>query len=211
MSEEQSKALAAQAAEVAETAAKKAEERALVSLAGSLVGMSVDDALKLARAAVASKAYKGLDSPTKALIKIRYGQEVGLLPMQSLQQIYIVNDVPSFSARFIAARIKASRPRYNYRVKERTNTKCVLEFWEDGEVAGLSEWTIEDAKRAGLLDKAGTPWKTYPRAMLFSRALTEGARVYCPDVIGLTIYTPEELGGEPAPEDVIDAEVIKGE
>jgi hypothetical protein len=30
--------------------------------------------------------------------------------------------------------------------------------------------------------------------MLFARALTNGARFYCPDIFGGAVYTPEELG-----------------
>ena len=53
--------------------------------------------------------------------------------------------------------------------------------------------TMEDAKRAGLLGK--TSWQRYPEDMLFARALSRGARRFCPDALGGAIYTPEELEG----------------
>jgi hypothetical protein len=49
------------------------------------------------------------------------------------------------------------------------------------------------AERAGLLKNP--TWRSYPEAMLFSRALTAGMRTHCPDALGgHPAYTPEELG-----------------
>jgi hypothetical protein len=50
------------------------------------------------------------------------------------------------------------------------------------------------AERAGLLKNP--TWRSYPEAMLFSRALTAGMRTHCPDALGgHPAYTPEEPGG----------------
>src|SRR5690606_375368 len=52
------------------------------------------------------------------------------------------------------------------------------------------------------------PWKSYPKAMLFARALSQGVRWHCPDVLGgTTAYVPEELGAQvDADGNVIDVE-----
>ncbi|NJO31398.1 MAG: recombinase RecT [Richelia sp. SL_2_1] len=52
---------------------------------------------------------------------------------------------------------------------------------------------------AGLLGKDN--WKKWPSDMMFARALTRGARRYCPDVFGGPAYTKEEL------EDSVDISV----
>lgn len=44
------------------------------------------------------------------------------------------------------------------------------------------EWTIEQAKRAGLTGKDN--WKNYPRAMLRARVIAEGVRAVYPAAIG---------------------------
>jgi len=54
---------------------------------------------------------------------------------------------------------------------------------------------MEDAGNAGLI--ARDNWKKYPRNMLFSRAMSNGAKWHCPDVgAGAPIYTPDELGAD---------------
>ena len=48
---------------------------------------------------------------------------------------------------------------------------------------------------AGL--DSNTNWRKYPRNMLFARAISNGARWYCPDLFGGSpVYTPDELGAE---------------
>ena len=159
-----------------------------------------------AKVVTASKLYSTLDTITKALIAIETGIAVGLPMALAPKHVYVVGGVPSFSATFIAGKIKASRPRYNYRSREHTYEKCVLAFFEDGEEVGLSDFSMADAERAGL--KYKDSYKKWPRSMTFSRALTQGARWYAPDVLGLGVvaYSPDELGGEVPREDIIDAE-----
>lgn len=52
-------------------------------------------------------------------------------------------------------------------------------------------WTLEDARRAGLLDR-GENWQKYPRAMLRARLISEGVRTIFPGV-AIGLYTPEEV------------------
>ena len=98
------------------------------------------------------------------------------------------------SANTMALLIKRSG-RYNYRILEHNDTVCSIEFREieDGKwvEVGESTFTIEDAKRAKLV-YPDSAWIKYPRAMLFSRAISQGARLYAPDAIG-GVYTSEEI------------------
>ncbi|MCX7689084.1 MAG: hypothetical protein N2045_14060, partial [Fimbriimonadales bacterium] len=65
---------------------------------------------------------------------------------------------------------------------------------------------MEDAKRAGLIGKAGGNWEKYPRAMLRARVVSEGVRTVFPGVI-VGLYTPEEVRDfEPVPAIKADAE-----
>ena len=52
------------------------------------------------------------------------------------------------------------------------------------------KWTLEDAKRAGLLNRDN--WQKYPRAMLRSRVVSEGIRTIYPQIV-LGVYTPDEV------------------
>lgn len=139
-------------------------------------------------------------------VKILAGRELGFGPFAAVRGIHIIQGAPSVSANLMAAAVKSSR-RYDYRVREHTAQVCRIEFFERAdsgkwEPVGFSEFSAEDAKRAGTknMDK-------YPKNMLFARAMSNGVRFYCPDVFsGVSVYTPEELGADvDADGDVIDA------
>ena len=129
----------------------------------------------------------------QAIVKVLAGRELGFGPIASMQGVYIVKGRVTISANLVGAAIKRSG-RYDYRVREMTNERVHITFFENGKPVGESEFTIEDAKAAGL--SASDNYSKFPRNMLFSRALTNGARWYCPDVFNGAIYTPDELGAE---------------
>jgi hypothetical protein len=165
------------------------------------------EVIELGRMMAATGFFKDVHDANRAVAKILYGAELGIGPMVALMDIDIIEGAPSPSANLIGGLIKASR-RYNYRVRESTATRCEIAFFERNDAGaweeqGVSIFTMEQAskitqkKRDGgsfrLVDK--DIWKNYPDAMLFARAMTAGARKYCPDVFGgAAIYTAEELG-----------------
>ena len=135
----------------------------------------------------------------QAAVKVMAGQELGFGPVASMTGIYIVKGRVTLSANLMAAAIKGSV--YDYRVREHTAEKCVIDFYgpnvqgDQMEKIGTSEFSMGDAQSAGL---AGSEtYKKFPRNMLFSRALSNGAKWYCPDVFGGgPVYTPDELTHE---------------
>lgn len=76
-----------------------------------------------------------------------------------------------------------------------------LRLSRDGFKPHEQTFTMQEAQRAGLVRQG--PWKQYPAAMLRARCITAAIRAFCPDVLA-GCYDPEELGGEPAPADVVD-------
>lgn len=148
----------------------------------------------LANALSKSGYFKDARDASQAVVKVLYGQELGIPPVSAMMGIHIIEGKPAPSANLLAAIIKKSGV-YSYRVRKRTDTECEIEFFERGESLGTNAWTIRDAERAGLAGR-GT-WKAYPRQMLFNRCMADGVRVYCPDLFGgAPVYTPEELGAE---------------
>jgi hypothetical protein len=134
-------------------------------------------------------------SMSQAVVKIVAGEELGYGPMTSMQGIHIIEGKPSLSANLLGALVKGSE-RYNYRPREVTAEVAIIAFYENGEEIGLSEFTIDQAKAAGLI-RAKSGWEKFPAAMLFARAMSQGVRWFCPDVTaGSPAYTPEELGAE---------------
>lgn len=141
---------------------------------------------------VRSGFFQDARDASQAIVKILAGREMGFGPIASMTGVYIVKGKPSMGANLIAAAIKRSG-RYDYRVKVMSDRECTIEFQEriDGkrELIGVSTFTIEDAKKAGTQNI-----EKFPRNMLFARAMSNGAKWFCPDVFGGPIYTPEELG-----------------
>lgn len=133
----------------------------------------------------------------QAAVKVMAGQELGFGPIASMTGVYIVKGRVTLSANLMGAAIRNSG-RCDFRVREHTDQCCRIEFYGpqlDGsgmELLGTSEFTMDDAKRAGL-DKDET-YRRFPRNMLYARALSNGAKWYCPDVFGGgPAYTPDEL------------------
>lgn len=138
-------------------------------------------------------AESGLFTDTKTqaqcFVKVMAGAEMGLPPFTAMNAFHIIQGKVAMAASTIAARIKSSG-RYNYITTEKTAARCVVDFYEHGKKIHTETW---DAARAG---KAGVKnMDKFPDAMLFSRAISAGARVACPDVIG-SYYTPEEMGAD---------------
>lgn len=140
-----------------------------------------------------SGMFKDIKSQAQAVVKILAGRELGLAPLESMTNIYIVNDKIALQAKIIGSLIKRSS-KYDYSVDKLTNEECAITFFtfdQDNKPVeiGKSNFTKADAARAGIVNK--DVWKNYPRNMLFARALSNGARWYTSDVF--CGYTAEEL------------------
>lgn len=159
-----------------------------------LVNMSIGQAMQVAKSLYASGYFEKVKNPEQAFAKILAGQELGIGPMQALATIHIVEGKPTLDATLVRARIKSSG-KYDVKTLVSTDEKCTLQFLEHGRVLGTCTFTIEDAKRAGLLGKQN--WQKYPKAMNLARCTMAGAREFTPDVFGGPIYAAEELEATP--------------
>ena len=163
--------------------------------------MNIQDARVTASAFHQSGMFPNLKNEAQAFVLILAGAEMGVGAMEAVQGITLIQGKPTMSANLLASLVKR-HPRYDYRVVDHSDTTCRIEFFQDGEPSGVSEFTLEDAKKAGL--GGNQTWKKYPSALLFARALTQGVRWYAPDVTSSAAYTPEELGAEPEIEQTSD-------
>lgn len=149
---------------------------------------------RTARAMVESGFFQDSKQLAQAVVKVMAGAELGISPFASMTGIHIVQGKPTLSSNLIATLVK-NDPRYNYRVRISTDVQCVIDWYEEGERIGESEFTIKEAQAAGLTGKS--TWKQYPSDMLFARALTRGARRHAPGIFGgAPVYTPEEMGAD---------------
>jgi hypothetical protein len=166
---------------------------------------SLEDPEALGRVLAASGYFQDARDAAQAVVKVLAGAELGFGPIASMTGVYIVKGRVTLSANLMAAAIKR-HPKYDYRVKDLTDTKAEVSFYERGQEIGSSEFTMDDARRAQLAN--GENWKKYPRNMLLWRAMSNGAKFYCPDAFsGAPVYTPDELGADVDPE---TGEIIEG-
>lgn len=160
---------------------------------------NVDELARIADMMAKSGYFTDARSAAQAGVKIMAGQGWGIQPFDAMTGIHIIEGKPSVGAGLMAARVKGSG-RYDYRVRDMSDKECRIEFFEGGESIGVSAFTIEDAKAAGVAFKTSkgypTSWAKFPRNMLFARAMSNGVRWYCPDVFSTPVYTAEELGAE---------------
>lgn len=148
---------------------------------------------------IASSAFcpKGMvGKPGDIVVALQMGQELGLKPMQSLQNIAVINGRPSLwgDAMLAVCRLSPDFRDIKEEYDEKTKTaKCtVIRGNESPFVQTFSE---EDAKKAGLLGKEG-PWRTYTRRMLQMRARGFCVRDAYPDLLR-GIITKEEADDLP--------------
>ena len=129
----------------------------------------------------------------QAVVKIMAGRELGLSPFQAMSGIYMINGRLALQAGVMSSLIKRSK-KYDYTVDEHTAEGCKISSYdttkEEHRLLGVREFTTKDAAKAGIVN--GVNWKNYPKNMVFARALSNGARWFCPDVI-CGWYTSEEM------------------
>lgn len=137
-----------------------------------------------------SGMFNDIKTAAQAVVKIAYGKELGVPPITALTKIHFFTGKPTMSAEIMGSLIKNSGV-WDYEPTEMNDERVTIQFLKNGRPFGQSStFTMEDAKRAGVAGKDN--WAKYPRNMLYARALSNGARWYCPHVIG-GAYVPEEL------------------
>lgn len=183
-----------------------APESELVVVPGGTVDLlpteTVERLYKLAGLLYKSRMFQNVESAEQAFAKMVVGHHLGLNPTQSLMGLQIIRGNVGMHYSLLGAFIK-SREGYDYKIVEHEIDRARIEFYRDGELLGESSFTIEDAKRAGLIkDKGG--WQTFPENMCVARALSKGIRFYMPETLGgLPVYTTGEI---PAQEELTAGE-----
>jgi len=138
----------------------------------------------LANSNMVPKAYQG--KPQDILVCVQWGMEMGLAPMQALQNIAVINGKPSVYGDAMMALVQAStvcQDVEEYFEGEGTpNPVAVCIASRKGRKPVTVKFSVEDAKRAGLWGKQG-PWTAYPKRMMQMRARGFALRDAFPDVL----------------------------
>lgn len=156
--------------------------------------------------------YRG--KPQDGTAAILYGAELGLTPIQSLQQIFTVHGSPGMYARTMVALLKSRG--YRFSTTESTDERVTV--WGASPIGDeeTATWDIERATRAGYvptIDEGTGKFKvngkgnlignekylTDPQAMLYAKAAAEVCRKLAPDVLLGIAYTEGDISSEDRP------------
>lgn len=174
----------------------------------TLTPTSLDEALKfadmLSKSNMVPKDYQG--NPANCIIAMQWGMEIGLQPLQAMQNIAVINGRPSIWGDAMLAIVRGSGL-LEYIREDPTDTGCTCTVKRKGEPEVVRTYTTEDAKRAGLLGKQG-PWQQSPKRMMQMRARAFALRDVFTDVLR-GIHIAEIAQDEPAEKDMGAAEEVK--
>lgn len=169
----------------------------------SLTPTNLGEALKfsemIANSDIVPKDFKG--KAGNVLVAIQMGQEIGLQPMQALQNIAVINGRPCVWGDSLPALAKRHR-HYEYMAEtwDETAKVATCKIKRKNEPEHVVTFSWEDAVRAGLSNR--DTYKNYPQRMLQMRARSWAVRDVFPDAFR-GLYVAEEAHDIP-PDDPID-------
>ncbi|WP_052047341.1 MULTISPECIES: hypothetical protein [Nocardiaceae] len=159
------------------------------------------------------KMYKG--NASNGTAAILYGMELGLNPIQSLQNIFVVHGTPAIYARTMVALVKSKG--YKVWTVESSDESVTVSGRAPGdEHVTTSTWTIERAVKAGYVPQVdpktgefkknqygkligNEKYLTDPQAMLYAKAASEVSRKIAPEVLLGLSHSAEDLQSEAEP------------
>lgn len=172
------------------TAITEVKPSGMVDLSPQTFEQALTFANYLADSDMVPKDFKG--KPGNCLIAMQWGAEVGLKPLQSLQNIAVINGRPALWGDAVIALVRSS-PLCEYVQETDDGHTATCRVKRRGEAEQITTFSMDDAKTAGLLGKPG-PWAQYPKRMRKMRARAFALRDVFPDV----------LRGMPVAEEVFD-------
>ena len=173
--------------------------------------ITVQDQMAFAKAVCQSDiiptVYRG--KPANILVAVGYGAPLGLTPMQSLQDISVINGKPTASASFIASHVRMAGHKLRVKKDEKALSVTATIVRSDDPDYPISVTRDKAwAQQMGLLNKDN--YRKQPMTMLTWRAITAVAREACPEILYGVQYSPDELHDLDTNSDVL-AEVVDDE
>jgi len=171
------------------------------------LGEAMDFSHMLAKSQMVPKQYQG--KPEDIMVAVQWGCEIGLAPMQALQNISVINGKPSVYGDAAMALVQASPVcegvDESIEGEGTPNPVAVCIARRKGRNPVIVRFSVEDAKRAGLWGKQG-PWQAYPKRMLQMRARGFALRDAFPDVLKglITVEEAQDYPDEAKPRPVKD-------
>jgi hypothetical protein len=156
---------------------------------------TLDEALKycelLSKSTLVPKDYQG--QAGNILVAIQWGQEIGLKPLQALQNIACINGRPCLWGDALLAMVRASGLIEDFRedFHEQSFTATCTAKRKGQPTPIIRTFSKADAEKAGLWDR--NTWKSYPKRMAQMRARAFALRDGFTDVVKGMPIAEEQL------------------
>lgn len=138
------------------------------------------------------------NKPEDIMLAVQMGSELGLAPMQALQNVAVINNRPSVWGDALIGICRASPLCEDIAERlegEGDNMAAICTAKRRGATTVTVRFGVADAKKAGLWGKSG-PWQQYPQRMLQMRARGFALRDAFPDLLK-GLITAEEANDTP--------------
>lgn len=127
-------------------------------------------------AAMARSGLFGMKTPDQALALMLVAQADGQHPATIAQDYDIIQGRAARKTHSVLARFQQAGGKVEWHTLNAEKADATFSHQAGGSLR--MEWTFEQAKKAGLVNKDN--WKNYPRAMLRARVIAEGIRAVFP-------------------------------
>ena len=170
--------------------------------AKGLTFANLDELWRFCQAVVNSGQFgKEINTPEVALIRLQAGMELGLSPIWSLVNIFVIAGRPTVYGDALLGIVRAHRDFADIRETlqgEGDDMVAICEIDRKGQSTTARRFSVKDAKRAGLWGKSG-PWASYPTRMLQMRARAWACRDAFADALRGLGVSEEVRDIEPKP------------
>ena len=150
----------------------------------------------LSQSTIVPKDYQG--NQANAMVAIEIANRLQTSPLMVMQNLYVIQGRPSWSAQFLIASVNGS-DKYDMELQydekmDKAGKPFSCQCWtmKDGRKVSGPVIDMEMAKAEGWTTKSMSKWKTMPQIMLRYRAASFFTRMNCPELT-LGFYTKEEV------------------
>ena len=150
---------------------------------GAMIPRNFEGLYRMAEIMAASGLMpKGIDTPPAVFVAVQMGLEVGLSPMQAVQNIAVINNRPCMWGDAVLALVRASGLMEDFDETIDGDTATCTAVRKGQTKPIVRKFSMSDAKQAQLQGKSG-PWTQYPKRMLQMRARSWALRDGFGDVL----------------------------
>jgi len=138
----------------------------------------------------------------KIMVIFWYGRMLQLDPMQALQDIYVINGIPTMSTKLMKALVHKRMPKAVFKIEYSDENECRVIAGRDKDSTSVYRFTYEKAERAGITHRFNKfkqkselkeNWQKWREEMLRWRCIAQAFRIEFYDVIQGIAYSPEEI------------------